>query len=258
VLDARFAKLFDLSGRTALVTGGSSGIGRAMAEALGGAGAHVLLAARRQDALELTVRAMTAAGWHASAEPVDVSDRASIAALVERLRAARRPVDILVNAAGINQRVPFETLTDDDWDTTMAANVTGPFLLTRAFAPAMAARGWGRIVNVASQQAVRAFGHSGAYGASKAAIVGLTRSTAERWSAQGVTCNALMPGFVITPLTAEAARDPVRVAAMAARTMSGRNGMPDDFHGVTLLLASDAGAAITGSMVYVDGGFSAT
>ena len=258
MLDARFAKLFDLSGRTALVTGGSSGIGRAMAEALGGAGAHVLLAARRQDALELTVRAMTAAGWHASAEPVDVSDRASIAALVERLRAGQRPVDILVNAAGINQRAPFETLTDDDWDTTMAANVTGPFLLTRALAPAMAARGWGRIVNVASQQAVRAFGHSGAYGASKAAIVGLTRSTAERWSAQGVTCNALMPGFVITPLTAEAARDPVRVAAMAARTMSGRNGMPDDFHGVTLLLASDAGAAITGAMVYVDGGFSAT
>lgn len=258
MLDARFAKLFDLSGRTALVTGGSSGIGRAMAEALAGAGAHVLLAARRQDALELTVRAMTTAGWHASAEPVDVADRASIAALVARLRDARRHVDILVNAAGINVRAPLETIGDDDWDATMAANVTGPFLLTRALAPAMAARGWGRIVNVASQQAVRAFGHSGAYGVSKGAIVSLTRSTAERWSPQGVTCNALMPGFVITPLTAEASKEPSRVAAMAARTMIGRNGMPDDFHGVTLLLASDAGAAITGSMVYVDGGFAAT
>lgn len=258
MLDARFAKLFDLSGRTALVTGGSSGIGRAMAEALAGAGAHVLLAARRQDALELTVRAMTSAGWRASSEPVDVADRASIAALVERLRDAHRHVDILVNAAGINVRQPLETIGDDEWDATMAANVTGPFLLTRALAPAMAARGWGRIVNVASQQAVRAFGHSGAYGASKAAIVGLTRSTAERWSAEGVTCNALMPGFVITPLTAEASKDPARVAAMAGRTMIGRNGMPDDFHGVTLLLASDAGAAITGSMVYVDGGFAAT
>ena len=150
------------------------------------------------------------------------------------------------------------SLTDDDWDAAMAANVTGPFLLTRGLAPAMAARGWGRIVNVASQQAMRAFGHSGAYGASKGAVVSLTRSTAERWSSKGVTCNALMPGFVITPLTAEASKDPVRVAAMAGRTMVGRNGQPDDFHGVTLLLASDAGAMITGSMVYVDGGFAAT
>jgi gluconate 5-dehydrogenase len=257
-LDARFAKLFDLAGRTALVTGGSSGIGRAMAEALAGAGAHVVLAARRQDALELTVRAMTAAGGRASAEPVDVADRASIAALLARLRDAHRHVDILVNAAGVNVRVPFETLTDDDWDATMAANVTGPFLLTRALAPAMAARGWGRILNVASQQAVRAFGHSGAYGASKGAVVSLTRSTAERWSAKGVTCNAIMPGFVLTPLTAEAAKDPARVATMAGRTMIGRNGVPDDFHGATLLLATDAGAAITGTMVYVDGGFAAT
>ena len=257
-LDERFAKLFDLAGRTALVTGGSSGIGRGMAEALAGAGAHVLLAARRQEGLDITVRAIASQGWRASAEPVDVADRASIAALVARLREARRHVDILVNAAGLNLRVPFESLGDDDWDATMAANVTGPFQLTRALAPAMAARGWGRIVNVASQQAVRAFGHSGAYGASKGAIVSLTRSTAERWSAQGVTCNALMPGFVITPLTADAAKDPARVAAMAGRTMIGRNGHPDDFIGVTLLLASDAGAAITGSMVYVDGGFAAT
>jgi gluconate 5-dehydrogenase len=229
-----------------------------MAEALAGAGAHVLLAARRQDALEVAVRALTVAGWRASGEAVDVSDRASVAALLGRLHDARRHVDILVNAAGVNLRVPFESISDDDWDATLAANLTGPFQLTRALAPAMAVRGWGRIVNVASQQAVRAFGHSGAYGASKGAIVSLTRSTAERWSRKGVTCNALMPGFVLTPLTAEASKDPARVAAMAARTMIGRNGVPDDFHGATLLLATDAGAAITGSMAYVDGGFAAT
>ncbi|MEO8487274.1 MAG: SDR family oxidoreductase [Betaproteobacteria bacterium] len=257
-MDARFAKLFDLCGRTALVTGGSSGIGRAMAEALAGAGAQVLLAARRQDALEVAARAMVSQGWQASGEPVDVSDRASVAALLDRLRAGRRHIDILVNAAGINLRMPFEMINDADWDASMAANVTGPFLLTRGLAPAMAARGWGRIVNVASQQAVRAFGNSGAYGASKGAVVSLTRSTAERWSPHGVTCNALMPGFVLTPLTAQAASDPARVAAMSARTMIGRNGTPDDFHGVTLLLASDAGAAITGSTVFVDGGFAAT
>jgi len=257
-MDPRFAKLFDLTGRTALVTGGSSGIGHGMAEALAGAGAHVLLAARRQDALEVTARAMKAQGWHASAEPVDVADRASVAALLARLKEARRHVDILVNAAGINLRMPFEEIGDDDWDATIAANLTGPFLLTRGLAPAMAARGWGRIVNVASQQAVRAFGNSGAYGASKGGIVSLTRSTAERWSKQGVTCNALVPGFVVTPLTAEASKDPARVAAMAGRTMIGRNGRPDDFVGVTLLLATDAGAAITGETVFVDGGFAAT
>ena len=257
-MDPRFAKLFDLTGRTALVTGGSSGIGHGMAEALAGAGAHVLLAARRQDALEVTARAMKAQGWHASAEPVDVADRASVAALLARLKEARRHVDILVNAAGINLRMPFEEIGDDDWDATIAANLTGPFLLTRGLAPAMAARGWGRIVNVASQQAVRAFGNSGAYGVSKGGLVSLTRSTAERWSKEGVTCNAIVPGFVLTPLTVEASKDPARVAAMAARTMTGRNGRPDDFVGVTLLLATDAGAAITGETVFVDGGFAAT
>ena len=257
-MDERFAKLFDLRGRTALVTGGSSGIGRGMAEALAGAGAHVLLAARRRDALEVTARAFTVQGWQASAEAVDVADRASVVALLARLKDARRHVDILVNAAGINLRMPFEEIGDADWDATLAANLTGPFLLTRGLAPAMAAHGWGRIINVASQQSVRAFGNSGAYGASKGAIVALTRSAAERWSARGVTCNAIVPGFVLTPLTAQARADPARVAAMAARTMIGRNGTPDDFIGVTMLLASDAGAAITGETVFVDGGFNAT
>jgi gluconate 5-dehydrogenase len=257
-MHATLAKLFDLRGRTALVTGGSSGIGGAMAGALAGAGAHVIVAARRGPPLDEAVARFEGLGGAASAETVDVADRSSIASLLARLDARRAHVDILVNAAGSNHRVPFEAIGDADWDATIAANLTGPFLLTRALAPSMASRGWGRIVNVASQQAVRAFGHSGAYGVSKGALVSLTRSTAERWSRQGVTCNALMPGFVETPLTAQASADPARVAAMAARTMIGRNGVPDDFRGVALLLASDAGAAITGQMVYVDGGFSAT
>lgn len=257
-MDARLSRLFDLEGRVALVTGGSSGIGRAIAEALAGAGARVVLAARRREVLDETVRAFDAQGLEAVAEPVDVAERESIAALLARLREASRRVDILVNAAGTNLRMPFEEIRDEDWDATIAANLTGPFLLTRALAPAMASRGWGRIVNVASQQAVRAFGNSGAYGASKGGLVSLTRSTAERWSARGVTCNAIVPGFVLTPLTAQAASDPARVAAMAARTMIGRNGVPDDFRGAALLLATDAGAAITGQAIFVDGGFSAT
>jgi len=257
-MDPSLARLFDLAGRVALVTGGSSGIGRAIAGALAGAGARVVLAARRRDALDDAVAAFGVQGWEASAESVDVADRASVAALLARLGEASRPVDILVNAAGINLRMPFEEIGDDAWDATIAANLTGPFLLTRALAPAMAARGWGRILNVASQQAVRAFGNSGAYGASKGGLVSLTRSTAERWSARGVTCNAIVPGFVLTPLTAQAAANPARVAAMAARTMIGRNGVPDDYRGAALLLASDAGAAITGQAIFVDGGFSAT
>lgn len=257
-MDARLSRLFDLEGRVALVTGGSSGIGRAIAEALAGAGARVVLAARRREVLDETVRAFDAQGLEAVAEPVDVAERESIAALLARLREASRRVDILVNAAGTNLRMPFEEIRDEDWDATIAANLTGPFLLTRALAPAMASRGWGRIVNVASQQAVRAFGNSGAYGASKGGLVSLTRSTAERWSARGVTCNAIVPGFVLTPLTAQAASDPARVAAMAARTMIGRNGVPDDFRGAALLLATDAGAAITGQAIFVDGGFSAS
>ncbi len=257
-MHASVARRFDLSGRTALVTGGSSGIGRAIAGALAAAGAEVIVAARRREPVEAAVRELAASGFVASAASVDVGDRDSIAALVRTLDGQGRAVDVLVNSAGVNLRMPFETIGDDDWDRTLAVNLTGPFLLTRALAPAMARRRWGRIVNIASQQAERAFGHSGAYGASKGGLVSLTRSTAERWSREGVTCNALVPGFVVTPLTAHASADPARVAAMAARTMTGRNGEPDDFVGAILLLATDAGASITGQVLRVDGGFSAT
>jgi gluconate 5-dehydrogenase len=153
--------------------------------------------------------------------------------------------------------VPFETLTDDDWDAAMAAKVTGPFLLTRGLA-----RRWRRGVGTHRERGVAA-GHARVRPQRRVRCVQGRDRLAHALDGrtlvvQGGHCNALMPGFVITPLTAEASKDPVRVAAMAGRTMVGRNGQPDDFHGVTLLLASDAGAMITGSMVYVDGGFAAT
>jgi gluconate 5-dehydrogenase len=122
----------------------------------------------------------------------------------------------------------------------------------------MAARGWGRIINVVSQQAFRAYGNSGAYGASKAGLVGLTRSQAEAWSPSGVTCNAVAPGVVHTPLTEAVFADPAKVATHAARTMIGRNGLPTDFAGCAVFLASDASAAMTGQTLFVDGGYSAT
>ena len=172
--------------------------------------------------------------------------------------AAFGPPDILVNCAGINLRPPLGALSVEDWDVTMAVNLTAPFLLGQRFGPGMAERGWGRIINVTSQQAARAFGHSGGYGASKGGLAALTRSQSEAWAPSGVCCNSVCPGFVPTRLNAHVARDPERSAAMAARTMAGRNGSPEDFAGVAVFLASRASDYVTGQTLYVDGGFSAT
>src|SRR6266702_7401858 len=166
--------------------------------------------------------------------------------------------NILVNAAGVNIRPPLAQLAQAEWDRTLEVNLTAPFLLGQEFGPAMAAQGWGRIINVASQQAIRAFGNSGGYGAAKGGLVSLTRSQAEAWAASGVRCNAIAPGFVPTAMTTPVARDPVRSAALAARTMIGRNGQPADFAGITVFLASAASDYVTGQLICVDGGFSAT
>jgi NAD(P)-dependent dehydrogenase (short-subunit alcohol dehydrogenase family) len=250
--------LFSLTGRTALVTGGSSGIGRAIARALAKAGARVVIVARHEDQLAGTVRELAAIGCPAAWVSADLADRA---AAQRGAAAAAEPFgepDIVVSAAGVNIRPPLGELTAADWDTLMAVNLTAPFLLGQRFGPPMAERGWGRIINIASQQAVRAFGNSGGYGAAKAGLAGLTRSQSEAWAPHGVCCNAIVPGFVATPLTAEVAADPVRSAALAARTMIGRNGEPEDFEGVAIFLASRASEYVTGQMIFVDGGLSAT
>ncbi|GGQ67510.1 SDR family NAD(P)-dependent oxidoreductase [Couchioplanes azureus] len=246
--------LFGLSGRTAMVTGGSSGIGRAMATALGRAGARLVLLARRPGPLRETAAALTGLGVHVETIAADLADRADLA----RVAGCAGDVDILVNAAAVNLRPRMDDLTESDWDVTLAANLTAPFLLGQHFGRAMAARGWGRIINVVSQQAFRAYGHSGAYGAAKAGLVGLTRSQAEAWSGRGVTCNAIAPGVVHTPLTEPVFADPAVAAGHARRTMIGRNGVPEDFAGCVVYLASSASAAVTGQTLFVDGGYSAT
>lgn len=245
--------LFGLGGRTALVTGGSSAIGLAMATALGRAGARVILVARDVDRLSAAFASLADLGVDAAWLAADLGDRGDVARVV-----AAGPVDILVNAAAVNPRPHLSDLTAEQWDEIVAVNLTAPFLLGQAFGPAMAARGWGRIINIASQQAFRAFGNSGGYGASKAGIVGLTRSQAEAWSPSGVTCNAVAPGLVRSAMTAPVYADPDKVEMHRRRTMSGRNGEPVDFAGVAVYLASDAAASVTGQTLFVDGGYSAT
>jgi len=251
-------ELFSLSGRVAVVTGGSSGIGEEMARALALAGASVVLVARDEVRLVVASDTMRAAGGTVAWVAADLAVRDEVARAGAEAEAAFGPVDILVNCAGINIRPPLSSLSVEDWDMTMAVNLTAPFLLGQRFGPLMAARGWGRIINVTSQQAHRAFANSGGYGASKGGLASLTRSQSEAWASAGVCCNSVCPGFVPTRLNAHIAADPSLSAALAARTMVGRNGLAADFAGVAVFLASRASDYVTGQTLYVDGGFSAT
>ncbi|MGV9709963.1 SDR family NAD(P)-dependent oxidoreductase [Gordonia sp. NPDC003424] len=244
--------LFALDGRAALVTGGSSGIGRAIAMALSGAGAHVIIAARTRSAIDDTVAAIRDAGGSATGVVADLASRSGVHGLADAVGDA----DIVVNSAGVNLRPPMPDLDEPTWDTTMSVNLEAPFLLGQRLAPGMAERGYGRLIHVSSQQAHRAFASSGAYGVSKAGLEGLARSQAEAWSPHGVTANVLVPGFVQTPLNRTLSSDPSAVEALAARTLIGRNGLVDDFAGIAVFLAGPSSAYVTGQAIAVDGGFS--
>ncbi|WP_128818977.1 SDR family NAD(P)-dependent oxidoreductase [Streptomyces sp. S063] len=251
------AELFSLEGRVAVVTGGSSGIGRAITGALARAGASVVVVARREAELRATVDELTAEGCRAAWVSADLSTSEGVRVGAEEAAAAFGEPDILVNCAGINLRPPMTELGEDVWDTTMAVNLKAPFLLGQRFGPGMAERGYGRIIHVTSQQAHRAFVSSGAYGVSKGGLESLTRSQAEAWSPHGVTVNSLVPGFVLTPLNARLQSDPEKVASLAARTLVGRNGLAEDFAGAAVFLAGRSSAYVTGQSLFVDGGFSA-
>ena len=256
-LAASVQTLFDLAGRVALVTGASSGIGRAIALALADAGAALVLVARNAANLDATRAEIEARGHRAAMLSCDLADRAALYACAGRAPGFFGAPDILVSAAGVNIRKPMLEIGEADWDATLHLNLEAPFFLAQKLAPAMIARRWGRIINIASLQAVRAFGNSGPYGASKSGVLQLTRAQAEAWSRHGVNANAIAPGFFNTPLTAPVVNDPVRWRQMADSTFIGRNGELDDLRGTAIFLASRASDYVTGQTIFVDGGFSA-
>ncbi|WP_426184170.1 SDR family NAD(P)-dependent oxidoreductase [Microbacterium sp. TWP3-1-2b2] len=251
------ADLFSLEGRTAVVTGGSSGIGRGIASALARSGASVVIVARGSERVHETVGELEDAGCRAAGVIGDLGTRDGIRAVAEAAAAPFGEPDILVNSAGINIRPPFAEITEADWDATMTVNALAPFLLGQRYAPGMASRGYGRLIHISSQQAHRAFVGSGIYGASKGAVESLMRSEAEAWGPHGVTSNTLVPGFVLTPLNARLQEQPEQIAALAARTMIGRNGLPGDFAGAAVFLAGAGSAYVTGHSLFVDGGMAA-
>ncbi len=248
---------FDLSGRTACVTGASSGIGRALAEALGGKGASVVCVARRAEQLDETVAAIEAAGGRAAAVPGDLGSMDRVAEIAKSISAPLGSIDILVNAAGINLRQHADEITPEGWQQTLDINLSAPFFLAQALVPAMKERGWGRIINIASLQTERAFANGVAYGATKAGIAQVTRAMAEAWSRDGIMCNAIAPGFFPTELTAPVFGNEDLAARNAAQTCVGRNGVLEDLAGPCIFFASNASGYVTGQVLYVDGGFTA-
>jgi len=245
---------FSVAGRIACVTGASSGIGRAMATALAAAGARVVGVARRADQLQ---------SWQAEAAgetaivTADLGDLSNISITSNNIAEPFGPPDILVSAAGLNTRTHADQITLDDWSLTLNLNLAAPFFLAQALVPAMKAKGWGRIINIASLQSERAFANGISYGASKAGVAQLTRAMAEAWSTHGITSNALAPGFFPTELTAPVFQDPEVSAKNAAQTCIGRNGVMADLIGPLLFLAAPASDYVTGQILYVDGGFTA-
>ena len=246
--------LFDLTGRVACITGASSGLGRRAAVALHAAGAQVVGVARRAEALA-SLKAELGDGCAVVSADVAAPNGAS--ALRDAMSAAFGAPDIVVHAAGVNTREAADDVTAQGWDQTLALNLSAPFFISQALVPAMKQKGWGRIVNFASLQTTRAFPGGIAYGATKAGIGQLTRAMAEAWSKDGITANAIGPGFFPTELTQAVFDDPERAARNAAQTCVMRNGRMEDIDGPLVFLCSEASAFVTGQVLMVDGGYTA-
>ena len=250
--------LFRLDGRRALITGGAKGLGRVIAQAFAEAGADVAIASRTLSEGRAAADEIAAStGREASAFAADVSKSPEIESLREEVEESLGPVDILVNNAGINIRGAAEALSEEEWEAVMSTNLKAPFLCAQAFGPGMCRRGWGRIINMGSILSVIAIPGRAPYASSKAGVLNLTRVLALEWATQGVTVNTICPGPFATDMNKQLLEDPAKYRAFVEKIPMGRWGELHEIAGAAVFLASDAGSYVTGSALFVDGGWTA-
>ncbi len=247
-------ELFDLSGKTVLVTGSTRGLGRVIAGGLADAGAHVVVNGRDGETVKSAVEEMRAAGESASAGAFDILDPDSVADGIARIESDRGTIDVLVNNAGIQKRSPLHEFSLDDWNTVLATNLTGPFIVTRAVARGMIARNSGKIINMCSLMSELGRPTIAPYAASKGGMKMLTRAMAVEWAKYNIQVNGIGPGYFITEMTRALADDPDFDGWIRNRTPAARWGDPKELIGAAVFLASEASSFVNGQIIYVDGG----
>jgi NAD(P)-dependent dehydrogenase (short-subunit alcohol dehydrogenase family) len=252
------SNILSLEGKTAVVVGGTSGIGRALSLGLAEAGSDVIASARREEQVEETAVAIEALGRRTLRVTSDVSDRSSLENLLSQTLEHFGKVDILINCAGKIKRAPTLTFPEEEWQSIIDTNLTGTLRACQIFGKHMLERGYGRIVNIASLNSYVALAEVAAYAASKAAVASLTRSLAVEWSKRGVLVNAIAPGVFRTALNAELLDSTPRGKELLMRTPMGRFGKTEEVVGAAIYLSSDAASYVTGQVLVVDGGFLAS
>ena len=247
-------KLFDLTGRRALITGSSQGIGLALAHALAAAGATVVLNGRDAARIATAAEALSVGGYPVETAAFDVTNRAAVVAAVDRIEQESGPIDVLINNAGIQRRSPLQDFPEDTWHEIVRANLDSVFFVGQAVARHMIARGRGKIVNVCSVQSELGRPGIAPYAATKGAVKMLTKGMCADWARHGLQVNGLGPGYFETELTRTLVDDPAFSAWLCNRTPAGRWGRVEELAGAAIFLASDAADFVNGQVLYVDGG----